>query len=195
MNNPEKSRSEQQHLFQRPENLAPANVPLETAYEIEQFLYAEADLLDAWKFDDWLALMAEDIHYWAPVRENRLIKEMNQEMYGPASAAHFDETFALLGQRVRRMHTNMAWSEAPPSRTRHLITNVKARSTDQADEFAVQSSFHVYRTSSERNQDSVVGKRYDLLRRADNVYGFQVAQRTVVFDMATLLVKNLSLLY
>lgn len=183
------------HLFQRPENLKPADVPLELAYDIEQFLYAEADLLDGWKFYDWLGLMAADIHYWAPVRENRLMREMAEEMYPPGTAAHFDENHHMLTERVNRLHTNMSWSEAPPSRTRHLVTNVRAHSTEVADEFAVQSSFHVYRTSSERHQDSVFGKRFDLLRRAENDYGFEVARRTVVFDMSTLLVKNLSQFY
>jgi len=183
------------HLFRRPEHLAPVNVPMATAYEIEQFLYAEAELLDAWQFNDWLALMAPDVHYWAPVRENRLAREAEQEMYPPGTAAHFDETLQMLGQRVARLYTNMSWSESPASRTRHLISNVRAHATNKADEFRVQSSFHVYRTSSERHQDSVIGRRYDLLRRADNVYGFQVADRTVVFDMSMLLVKNLSQFY
>ena len=183
------------HLFQQPDRLAPVNVPLETAYAIEQFLYAEADLLDAWLFQDWLGLMAPDVHYWAPVRENRLAREMDREMYPPGSAAHFDEDRAMLAERVNRLYTNMAWSETPPSRTRHLISNVRAHRTDRPDEFDVQSSFHVYRTSSERHQDSVIGRRFDCLRRVDSRYGFEIAGRTVVFDIATLLVKNLSLFY
>ncbi|WP_372723866.1 3-phenylpropionate/cinnamic acid dioxygenase subunit beta [Immundisolibacter sp.] len=183
------------HLFQRQEHLAPVNVPLQAAYDIEQFLYAEAELLDAWQFHDWLALMAPDVHYWAPVRENRLAREMDREMYPPGTAAHFDENLQMLGERVNRLHTNMAWSETPPSRTRHLISNVRAHTTEPDNEFDVQSSFHVYRTSSERHQDSVIGRRFDRLRRADSVYGFQIVSRTVVFDMATLLVKNLSLFY
>ena len=36
--------------------------------EVEEFLYAEADLLDSRRFDDWLELLADDIHYWMPVR-------------------------------------------------------------------------------------------------------------------------------
>src|SRR5262249_1581120 len=36
-------------------------------HEVEQFLYAEAALLDARRFRDWLALLADDIHYWMPI--------------------------------------------------------------------------------------------------------------------------------
>lgn len=184
------------HLFARPEHLAPVNVPVQTAYEIEQFLYAEADLLDAWQFRDWLALLAPDVQYRAPVRENRLAREIDQEMYAPGTAAYFDETLPLLTERVNRLYTNMGWSETPPSRTRHLVSNVRVHTApDAADEYAVQSSFHIYRSSGERHQDAVVGKRFDRLRRAPTPYGFVIARRTVVFDMATLLVKNLSLFY
>ena len=41
-------------------------VDLATHHRIEQFLFREARLLDEERWDDWLALMAEDIHYWMP---------------------------------------------------------------------------------------------------------------------------------
>ena len=39
------------------------NTPMTNAVsraEVEDLLYHEADLLDSWKLDDWLALMTED---------------------------------------------------------------------------------------------------------------------------------------
>ena len=33
---------------------------------VEDLLYLEADLLDRWQLDDWLALYAEDAHYYVP---------------------------------------------------------------------------------------------------------------------------------
>ncbi len=38
--------------------------------EIAEFLYAEAELLDERRHDDWLALLADDIRYWMPMRRN-----------------------------------------------------------------------------------------------------------------------------
>lgn len=187
--------AENVHLFHQPNPGRKGRVSMETGYEIEQFLYTEAELLDSWLFHDWLALMADDVHYWAPVRENRLAREMNEEMYPPGTSAHFDENRQLLAERVNRLYTNMAWAEIPPSRTRHQVTNVRAHHTGKPDEFDVESSFHVYRTSGERHQDYVVGKRFDLLRKDHNPHGFLIAKRTLVFDMSTLLVKNLSLFY
>ena len=38
--------------------------------EIERFLIAEADLLDARRFEDWLALFTEDIRLFMPLARN-----------------------------------------------------------------------------------------------------------------------------
>lgn len=172
-----------------------ALVAPELQHEIEQFLYDEADLMDAWKVDEWFSLMAPDIHYWAPTRQNRTLRELDKEIAEPFGSAYFDEDHDLLGQRIRRMHTGMAWAEDPPSRIRHLICNVRVLPTDNPDEFDVESSFYVFRTRLEREMDQFVGKRFDRLRRADNPHGFQIAKRTIILDMATLLAKNISIFF
>jgi 3-phenylpropionate/cinnamic acid dioxygenase small subunit len=173
----------------------PATVPVEVQRDIEQFLYEEADILDSWRFRDWLTLLAPDIHYWAPVRENRLYRERNKEQAEPGGSAYFDDNFAELSQRVDRLYTQMAWAEDPPSRTRHLVANIRVRETGKADEFNVESSFYLHRTRTERDHDWIIGKRLDIIRRADNGYGFEIASRTIIFDVSILLVKNLSLFY
>ena len=35
-------------------------------FQAEEFLFAEADLLDSRQYDQWLELLAHDIHYWMP---------------------------------------------------------------------------------------------------------------------------------
>lgn len=164
----------------------------QTTHEVEQFLYLEADLLDEWRFTDWLELLAEDLHYWAPVRENRLYRERKKETAAPGGSAYFEETRANMVQRVERLATHMAWAEDPPSRTRHMVTNVRVFDTDIPGEYAVSSNFAVYRTRSERDEDHIVGQRRDLLRRTAKDHGFELVRREIRFDMATLLIKNLS---
>lgn len=174
----------------------PARVAPALQQEIEQFLYAEAALLDARDFDAWLTLLAHDLHYFMPLRRTLQRRERELEISAPDEVALFDEDKPSMEVRVRRLNTGLAWAEEPPSRTRHLVSNVRVHGApDAADEYAVQSSFHIYRSSGERHQDAVIGKRFDRLRRAPTPYGFVIARRTVVFDMATLLVKNLSLFY
>lgn len=174
----------------------PNRVASEMHYEISDFLFHEADLLDSWKFREWLTLFSPDVKYWAPVRENRAWRERATETSEPGGSAYFDDDLDGLRQRVDRLYTHMAWAEEPPSRTRHLISNVRAWETDVPGEFAVASSFHLYRTRSERDQDAIVGRRFDTLRgdgRAEP--GFRIATRKIVFDVSTLLVKNLSSFY
>ena len=188
--------SKPQHPYRQLSHRLPSTVSLETFHRIEQFYALEAELLDCWEFEPWLALFTEDIHYWAPVRENRSMRELALEMHGPGAGAHFDEDLQSLGQRVRRLTSQRAWAESPPSRTRHLVSNVRAYE-DEAEPgaFSVESSFIVYRTSGEKSEDWIVGKRFDRLRPSDSPAGFQIARRTVVFDMATILIKNLSSFY
>ena len=61
----------------------------------------------------------------------------------------------------------MAWAEDPPSRTRHLITNIEVVAGDTADELRVYSNFLVYRTRAETEEEFFVGSRDDVLRRQD----------------------------
>ena len=165
---------------------------VQTTHEVTQFLHLEADLLDDWRFEDWLALLADDLDYWAPVRENRVYRERKWETAPRGGSAYFEETKADMAQRVDRLGTHMAWSEDPPSRTRHLVSNVRVHATEVPGEYAVGSNFLVYRSRSERDEDMIVGQRQDLLRRADTAAGFEIVRREVRFDMATLLIKNLS---
>lgn len=163
-----------------------------TTHEVAQFLFLEADLLDEWRFEEWLELLAADLFYWSPTRENRVYRERRHETAAPGGAAYFEETRADMVQRVERLATHMAWAEDPPSRTRHLVTNVRVFQTDRPGEYAVSSNFVVHRTRSERDQDEIVGQRRDVIRRADGPAGFELVRREIRFDMATLLIKNLS---
>ncbi|MDF3282990.1 MULTISPECIES: 3-phenylpropionate/cinnamic acid dioxygenase subunit beta [unclassified Gordonia (in: high G+C Gram-positive bacteria)] len=170
-------------------------VDVATQRDIEQFLFTEADLLDDWKFREWLTLLDSEVHYWAPVRDNRFWRDRKKEIAAPSGSAYFDETFVDLRQRVDRIFTQMAWAENPPSRTRHLLSNIRVRETDDPTAWDVESSFYLHRTRTERDHDWIVGKRYDTIVRADNEWGFALRKRTVLFDVSTLLIKNLSQFY
>jgi 3-phenylpropionate/cinnamic acid dioxygenase small subunit len=52
---------------------------------------------------------------------------------------HFDENRASLGLRVRRLGTNVAWAEDPPSLTRRFVTNIRVAWGEREDELAVRS--------------------------------------------------------
>ena len=167
-------------------------VDIATHHELSQLLALEARLLDERRFDEWLQLFADDIHYWMPTRYNRLGREMDKEISARNELATFDEDKGSLRQRVFRLNTGMAWAEDPPSRTRHLVTNLWVRPTDEPDEFDVQSYFLTYRNRGDTDWDLWAGKRDDLVRRVGD-RTWQFARRTILLDQATILSKNLSI--
>src|ERR1700751_4882600 len=105
--------------------------------EIEQFLYGEAALLDDGDFHAWLDLLADDIHYWMPTRYNRTRRERGLDISSANELAFFDDDKASLVMPIKRIDTGMAWAEDPPSRTRHLVTNVQIRPRPAAGEYDV----------------------------------------------------------
>jgi biphenyl 2,3-dioxygenase beta subunit len=156
---------------------------------VEQFYYAEAAALDQRRYEDWLALFTDDVHYWMPVRRTRTSNELDQEFTAPGAVAYFDDTKAMLAVRVRKLQTGYSWAEDPPSRTRHLITNVQILD-ERDDRLSVTSNFHVYRTRLNSEEDSWIGRREDVLRRDGD--SFRIANRKIFLDQTVLLARNLS---
>lgn len=160
-------------------------------FEVQRLYTAEAQLLDQHRYADWLELFADDLHYWAPVRTNRLRRQQSLADGAPGEVAVFDETKASLAWRIRRFDSGMAWAEDPPSRTRHLITNVLVRAGESEDEYVAESAFLCYRNRLEREVDLYAGGRTDVLRRTEDG-GLLIARRTILLDQNVLLAKNIS---
>jgi 3-phenylpropionate/cinnamic acid dioxygenase small subunit len=157
--------------------------------DVLEFLYHEAELLDSGRFSDWLDLLAEDLSYRLPIRLNRARAEGGDVS---DQTEIFRDNRASLALRVRRLGTGYAWAETPPSRTRHLVSNVRVRATDNPHELAVSSCFLVYRSrSSEPTPDLFSGERQDLLRRTDD--GWRLARRTILLDQAVIGARHLSI--
>ena len=163
-------------------------------YEIEQFLYAEARLLDDRKMREWFSLLADDLSYRMPLRTNRLARERHLEFSSAGESLLFDDTKASIDMRIRRLETGVAWAEEPPSRTRHLVTNVQIQPTGD-DEVRVHCYLHVYRARLERQVDEFVGEREDLLRRVDAPLNWQIVDREIRLDQTTVLSNNISIFF
>lgn len=170
-----------------------AVVDVAVQYEIEQFLYREASLLDARRFTEWLDMLADDIQYWMPVRSNRISREISAEFTERHELAHFDEDKTSLTMRVFRLGTGMAWAEEPRSRTRHLISNVVVRPGNVDDTYRVESAFLVYRDRAGDEPDILPGARNDIIRRAEG--GLELVSREILLDQVVLRTKNLSMFF
>jgi 3-phenylpropionate/cinnamic acid dioxygenase small subunit len=159
-------------------------------YEVEQFLYEEAALLDERRFDEWLDLFTEDCHYWMPIRSTRATGDEEHEFTSPHENAYFDDTKSMLAQRIQQIKTGFHWAEDPPSRTRHMVTNVRVYPAEKPDEVLVKLDFLVYRTRLATSEDMWIGAREDTLRRVDGEW--KIAKRHLFLEQAVLKSKNLS---
>ena len=161
-------------------------------FDAEEFLYYEADLLDSNQFDAWLNLLTDDIHYWMPIRRTTQAKETHLEFTKPGGMAFFDDDKETLTMRVDRLKVGRAWAEDPPSRTRHLLSNIRI-ATIAGDEITVNTNFQLYRTRLNSEEDSWIGRREDTLRRVDGE--LKLARRHIFLEQTVILSQNMSSLF
>lgn len=164
----------------------------ELQFEIEQFLFHEAELIDQRRFDDWLQLLADDLEYWMPVRSTRALGDEANEFAKPGESAFFDDDKASMEQRVRKLRTGYAWAEDPPSRTRHCVSNVRIEPLPDGL-VEVRCNFMLYRSRLAADEDLWVGRREDRLRR--NGESFLITRRHIYLDQVSLASKNLSVFF
>lgn len=163
---------------------------VELTHRVEQFYYLEAEALDDGRYADWLEFFEDDLFYWAPLRTNRLRRQAALSIGAEGEAAYFDETKESLAWRIRRYDSGLAWAEDPPSRTRHMVSNVVVRELSNG-ELEVRCAFLVYRNRLREETDIYVGGRTDILRvREDGSFG--IRRREILFDQNVLAAKNLS---
>jgi 3-phenylpropionate/cinnamic acid dioxygenase small subunit len=101
-----------------------------------RLLEREARLLDQLRYEEWLALFAPECIYWVPATPNA--GDPRREV-----AVMFDDR-RRLEDRVFRLRTGFAWSQAPASRTVRLIANVEVFATDRDTVRMVRSNFLIH---------------------------------------------------
>jgi 3-phenylpropionate/cinnamic acid dioxygenase small subunit len=164
--------------------------------DMEDFLYAEADLLDNRQFRDWLNLLADDITYFMPIRRNVKFGQhaQRENTVQGSGISWFDEDKWTLSKRVDQILTGVHYAEEPLSRVCHMVSNVQIRrvtpSLDAPQEVEVRCRFLVYQNRIEYETYMFVGKRTDLIRKTQD--GWKIARREILLDQNVLLAKNLS---
>ena len=141
-----------------------------------EFLYHEAHLLDAQRFEEWLALFTDDATYWVPL-------EQGQTDPRETSSLIYDDR-TLLEIRVKQMRHPRAHARAPLPRTVHQVGNIVV------DGLVVKSALTVveFRNDKqrlwaglvehqlERNGDSfrIARKRIDLVNSDGELEGLSI---------------------
>ncbi len=165
------------------------NVDMETFFRLQQVVHHEAYLLNHELYHEWCDILADDLVYWAPLRENILRRSRVPEIQANR-VPFFEEDKESILMRLRRNDSGMCWSEDPPTRQVTALSNLEIFETDVDDEYEVHTVFTLYRNRFERDDSTLMGRRKDIWRKVDNQ--FYLAGRMILLQQSTLLTKNLN---
>ena len=160
-------------------------ISVDHRFAVQDFLVAEARLLDHRRFDEWLELWTDDASYYVPVRvsKKKPAPDVNDDI------GLFDDNKLSLTLRVRRLGTDVAWAEDPPSFTRRFVSNFEIQ-PEEGGEVRVRDYLLMYRSRGDGGtHDLISGEREHVLRVEDD--SFRLAHRRVVLDQASIGTKNL----
>jgi 3-phenylpropionate/cinnamic acid dioxygenase small subunit len=145
--------------------------------EVEEFLYREAWLLDAYRLREWFDLLTEDVRYWIPTIESRsgtLERYREDGLY----FHYVDWDRRLIDVRIRQFETGLNHCEIPPSVTQRLVSNVLVEPTEREDEIRAYSNIQVVQVRHGTHETIWRARREDRLRRVEGQW--KLAERKVI---------------
>ena len=143
-----------------------------TRQQVEEFLYEEAALLDAWRLDDWLELLTDDAVYEVPSNDRPEADSKNTLFI-------IADDIRRIRARVTRLKDKSAHAEYPPSRTRRMISNVRITERNGAT-LKVEANFTVHRFRRNEGIRAFIGHYRYVLRVDDS--RLKIARRDAVID-------------
>ena len=162
-----------------------------TRREISEFLYHEAVLADESRYEDWVALVTDDIHYWVPFGAGD---------YEPGSRVSFlNDNRNRLTTRIQQLMSGRRYSQVPKSPMRRVISNIQILAVypgdngdGDGDEYEVGSNFVLYEHAVQATNDMRiwVGRTTHRLRRTDE--GLRIAAKKVDLVNSTSALPNMA---
>ncbi len=156
--------------------------------QAEDFIYWEARLLDERRFEEWLELFTEDGLYWIPMDENADPEKEPSVLYDDSVTRR---------QRVYQLLHQPHYSQIPPSRTVHFVSNVESRAGDKDGQSEVHCNFALFelRAGDPRQiglgeQRSIIGRCEYRLRYTNDQW--RIALKKVIMMDRDLPLHNLS---
>lgn len=162
-------------------------------HEISQWLYREARLLDEEQFRDWLAMLAPEIHYWLPLRENRFRRDRRPEPGPDTSACVYNDDLFDLDLRIRRFETGLVWCEDPAPRLNRMVSNIEVLAQGDDDTLSVYSNVSICRSRRQDEETTFNARRRDRFRRIDG--DWKLARRHILVTHHVFLDENVSVFF
>lgn len=149
-----------------------------TRERAEDFLFREAELLDDWKLEEWVALYREDAIYevTSPASADPVASDPAKTLFLVA-----DRIDRIRGRAVRLMKKT-AHAEYPRSKTRHLIGNVRVAAGLEG-ETNIRANFAVYRTKEDTTTVYMGEYRYRVAVEAERL---RIVQKRCILDLNSL---------
>ena len=143
-------------------------VSLELQRAVEQFLYLEASCMDEHRYDEWLALCAEEVLYWIPCNDDDIDPKRNVSIIYDRRPQIEDRVFRLKGRH--------AFAQQPRTRLLRVVSNVVITGAT-ADTVTATSHFTLgdLRPAQEVHW---YGKNRHVLNRAGN--NFRIREKKVL---------------
>jgi 3-phenylpropionate/cinnamic acid dioxygenase small subunit len=150
------------HTAELQKNQTTASVSQEEYRAICEFLYRDARLADESRYEEWEALVDDDMIYWVPRGEGGY--DMNQHLSITA------DNRSRLRTRIAQLTTGERHAQLPPSKMRRVVANIEAEKDNATGEYRVFSNFVLYelRLSSTHTVEIWPGRVEHRLRWKNN---------------------------
>ncbi len=164
--------------------------------QVESFLLNEAEYLDGWNLTEWMEKCVDErIQYLIPLRETRMREDGEGFDYVMPLQ---DDDWPALRMRVKRLASKAAWSENPPTRIRHFISNIRVERPEEAGaelQVKVKSNILLYRSRGESAaHDLLSGERHDVLVQKKDA-DLRLLKREVRLDLTTVGTHNFAFIF
>jgi len=98
--------------------------PREVTEAVTRLLYLEARLLDQRRLREWLTLFTHDGVYWIPA---------DIDLRDPRTTVSWEfNDRRRLEERIERLETGRAYSQIPPTRTVHALSNIEVMTAESS---------------------------------------------------------------
>jgi p-cumate 2,3-dioxygenase subunit beta len=145
-------------------------------FEVEEFLYLDAERLDTWQLHEWFKNFTPDARYRIPATDRP---------HGDANTDLFlvNDDWFLLSQRVDALMNGTAWTESPKSTTHPSISNVRAVE-NAGNTISVKANVLAHRARAGRLDAYPAHLSLTLVRGGTD--GFEITNRVAVLAMEQL---------
>jgi len=143
--------------------------------EVEDFLFHETALLDAWQLEEWLALFTQDAVYEVPTAGAA------DDADSATSLFYIADDYSRLKARVARLMKKEAHSEFPRSHTARMLGNVRILQQN-AERAEIRCTFITYRSKRSKTDAFFGHHRYVLKQES----ALRIASKRSFLDADTL---------